>query len=88
MLMNKATAIRAAQERGLAIYRSDTLSTIAARIEADIKAQAERCHPVRCAVALLARLGHARPVQRRSQRQLWLPIRLPHDLRAVCGMVA
>lgn len=86
--MNKAMATRAAQERGFAVYRNDTLQTIAARIEADIAAHAERCRPARRAVAVLARLGHARLVLRRPQRQLRLPMSLPHHLIVVCGIAA
>ena len=86
--MTKAIAIRHAQDRGLAVYRNDTLRSIVDRIHADIRAEQERCQPVRRAVAKLAVLRDAHPVQRRPQRQLWLPIRLPHSLIVACGMVA
>lgn len=88
MLMTKAMATRYAQDRGLAVYRNDTLASLKARIEAENRAQKERRDPVRRAVAVLARLGHARPILARPQRQLWLPLRLPHDLSLACGMAA
>lgn len=88
MLMTKAMAIRYAQDRGLAVYRTDTLASLKARIEAENRAQEERRDPVRRAVAVLARLGHARPMLARPQRQLRLPMALPHHLIVLCGMVA
>lgn len=88
MLMTKAIAAQHARDRGLAVYRNDTLLTLKARIEADVRAQEQRRDPVRRAVAVLARLQHARPALRRPQQQLWLPMHLPPDLTRLCGMVA
>ncbi len=86
--MTKAIAIRHAQDRGLAVYRNDTLASLKVRIEADIAAHAERCRPVRRAVAVLAGLRDARPILARPERQLRLPMALPHHLIVLCGITA
>lgn len=86
--MTKADAITAAHALGLAVYRSDTVAKIEARIAAHHAAKVERCSGVRLTVRKLIAFASVRTYTPRGPRQLFLPIAMPHNLIVACGVMA